>query len=219
MTSFTVPSNQSNCVSSCPVEREKKVKEEQRYEKSVEVDQKTKQIGLERNAVELILNETLPAAMEEARISLAAITLADCEAEIINNASVPEVLQVRTVKRRNYGRIFEPFSISGQVIVECVLVLRGDSPSDTTSWEYAKATMATENLEFFAELQRINLEAITSKQLSTIKAALKVRSCSSETRLIHETNCLTAIKFTTYSSQSLPILQRCGSTVYLVMRE
>lgn len=76
-----------------PVEREKKAKEEQRYEKSIEVDQKTKQIGLERNAIELMIS-ALPALSEDARASVALITLADCEAEILNNSAVPEVVQV-----------------------------------------------------------------------------------------------------------------------------
>lgn len=86
------------------VERERKVKDEQRYEKSVEVDQKTKQIGMERNAVEQILIGTLPAT-EEAITALAAITLTDCETEIINNASVPvpEAIQVSLLTSRNSG--------------------------------------------------------------------------------------------------------------------
>lgn len=70
------------------------MREEQRYEKSIEVDQKTKQITLERNLVEQILTDTLPTAGEEARGALAEITLGDCEKEILKNSTVPEAIQV-----------------------------------------------------------------------------------------------------------------------------
>lgn len=70
------------------------MREEQLYEKSVEVDQKTKQIGLERNAVEQILTAHFPAAWDQAKAALAEITLADCETEIINNSDIPEAIQV-----------------------------------------------------------------------------------------------------------------------------
>lgn len=79
--------------------------------------------------------------------------------------------------------------------MECVLVLRGDTD---TSWSHGKAllveegdtigTSPTPSLNLFTELERINLETITSKQLSTIRAALKV--CATLTYL---KNCLTAI--------------------------
>lgn len=75
------------------VERDKKVKEEQRYEKSIEVDQKTKQIGLERNAIELLIN-ALPAVTEGARVALSELTFADYETGILNNSAVPEAIQV-----------------------------------------------------------------------------------------------------------------------------
>lgn len=70
------------------------MREEQRYEKSIEVDQKTKQITLERNLVEQILTDTLPAAGEEAKVALAEITVDDCEEEILKNSTVPEAIQV-----------------------------------------------------------------------------------------------------------------------------
>lgn len=82
------------CFSSLLVEREKKVREEQLYEKSIEVEQKRKQIGLERSAAEQILTSQFPVAWDKARAALAEITLADCEAEIINTAFVPEAVQV-----------------------------------------------------------------------------------------------------------------------------
>lgn len=75
------------------VERDKKVKEEQRYEKSIEVDQKTKQIGVERTAIELLIN-ALPAVTEGARVAMAELTFADYETGILNNSTVPEAIQV-----------------------------------------------------------------------------------------------------------------------------
>lgn len=60
----------------------------------MEVEQKTKQIGLEKIAVEQILNNTLPTNVQEARTAVRAITLADYEAELINNDTIPEVVQV-----------------------------------------------------------------------------------------------------------------------------
>lgn len=82
------------CFSCLPVEREKKVREEQLYEKSIEVEQKTKQIGLERIAAEQILTAHFPVAWDKARAALAEITVDDCATEIINNTVVPEAVQV-----------------------------------------------------------------------------------------------------------------------------
>lgn len=79
------------------VERDKKVHEEKRYEKSIEVDQKTKQIGLERNAVDQILTISIPGALEKAGFALKSVTLKDIEVEIINNNPVPEAIQVSCV--------------------------------------------------------------------------------------------------------------------------
>lgn len=70
------------------------MREEQRYEKSIEVDQKTKQITLERNLVEQILTETLPAAGQGAKEAVQQITLDDCEQEFLSNVAVPEAIQV-----------------------------------------------------------------------------------------------------------------------------
>lgn len=77
-----------------PVERELKVLEEQRYEKTVEVDQKKKQIGSERNAADRMLTETLPAEWSNVKQALKEITLEVVEAEIGGNGDVPEIIQV-----------------------------------------------------------------------------------------------------------------------------
>lgn len=85
--------------STITVEREKKLLAEQRYEKSIEVDQKTKQIGLERNALDQTLTEILPAAWTNVKESLGEITVADCDAAILDDQSqVPEAIQVRELE-------------------------------------------------------------------------------------------------------------------------
>lgn len=72
---------------------EQREKEEQKYEKSVEVEQKTKQIGMERTAADQILAETMP-AVTEARKLLADITQSDVEEISLSTTAPPEAIQV-----------------------------------------------------------------------------------------------------------------------------
>lgn len=90
MAKFNLPN--STPINNDTVGGQRREKEELKYEKSVEVEQKTKQIGLERSAAEQILMEMIP-GVDQARKLLTEIGQEDV-AEITSFTTAPEAIQV-----------------------------------------------------------------------------------------------------------------------------
>lgn len=121
-------------------------KKEQSYEKSVEVEQKSKQITIEKAEAEEALASALP-VLEQARIALEDLDKSDIT-EIRSFATPPEAVQI---------------------VCECVVILKGIKD---VSWKSAKTMMSESG--FLKSLQELNVDGITQKQTTQVRSHMKV---------------------------------------------
>jgi dynein heavy chain, axonemal len=112
----------------------------------VEVEQQSKQIAIEKTEAEEALSAALP-ALETARLAL----------EDLEKSDITEV------------RSFPTPPEAVQVVCECVLIIKGIKE---ISWKSARAMMSDNS--FLRSLQELNCDAITQKQLSNVRAHMKV---------------------------------------------
>ncbi|VDM31178.1 unnamed protein product [Hydatigera taeniaeformis] len=119
-------------------------KRAQSKQKAEEMETLSKTIEKEKAAVESILTEALP-ALEQARAELGELDKSD------------------VTEMRSFVKPPRPV----QVVSECICVLKGSSE---VSWKVAKAMMADVN--FLQSLQTIDVDAIGSKQLASVKERL-----------------------------------------------
>uniref|UniRef100_A0A8W7PMI7 AAA+ ATPase domain-containing protein n=1 Tax=Anopheles coluzzii TaxID=1518534 RepID=A0A8W7PMI7_ANOCL len=121
------------------------VKKLEASEKSVEVEQQKKIITVEKAEAEEALAAALP-ALEVARLALSDLDKSDIT-EIRSFATPPEPVQV---------------------VCECVAIIKGFKE---ISWKTAKGMMSEGN--FLRSLQELDCDAITQKQVATVRANMK----------------------------------------------
>uniref|UniRef100_A0A182NRZ8 AAA+ ATPase domain-containing protein n=1 Tax=Anopheles dirus TaxID=7168 RepID=A0A182NRZ8_9DIPT len=121
------------------------VKKLEASEKSVEVEQQKKIITVEKAEAEEALAAALP-ALEVARLALSDLDKSDIT-EIRSFATPPEPVQV---------------------VCECVAIIKGYKD---ISWKTAKGMMSEGN--FLRSLQELDCDAITQKQVATVRANMK----------------------------------------------
>ncbi|XP_053669700.1 dynein axonemal heavy chain 10 [Anopheles nili] len=121
------------------------VKKLEASEKSVEVEQQKKIITVEKAEAEEALAAALP-ALEVARLALSDLDKSDIT-EIRSFATPPEPVQV---------------------VCECVAIIKGYKD---ISWKTAKGMMSEGT--FLRSLQELDCDAITQKQVATVRANMK----------------------------------------------
>uniref|UniRef100_A0A182IR22 AAA+ ATPase domain-containing protein n=1 Tax=Anopheles atroparvus TaxID=41427 RepID=A0A182IR22_ANOAO len=121
------------------------VKKLEASEKSVEVEQQKKIITVEKAEAEEALAAALP-ALEVARLALSDLEKSDIT-EIRSFATPPEPVQV---------------------VCECVAIIKGYKD---ISWKTAKGMMSEGS--FLRSLQELDCDAITQKQVATVRANMK----------------------------------------------
>lgn len=121
-------------------------KKDQAFEKSIEVEQKSKQITIEKTEAEEALASALP-VLEQARIAL----------EELDRSDITEI------------RSFATPAEAVQIVCECVVILKGIKD---VSWKSAKAMMSESG--FLKSLQELNVDGITQKQTTQVRSHMKV---------------------------------------------
>ncbi|XP_050088792.1 dynein axonemal heavy chain 10 [Anopheles aquasalis] len=121
------------------------IKKLEASEKSVEVEQQKKIITVEKAEAEEALAAALP-ALEVARLALSDLDKSDIT-EIRSFATPPEPVQV---------------------VCECIAIIKGYKD---ISWKTAKGMMSEGN--FLRSLQELDCDAITQKQVATVRANMK----------------------------------------------
>jgi dynein heavy chain, axonemal len=133
----------------------------------VEVEQQSKQIAIEKTEAEEALSAALP-ALETARLALEDLEKSDIT-EVRSFPTPPEAVQVRFLcKIEIFQELTFVFRLM-QVVCECVLIIKGIKE---ISWKSARAMMSDNS--FLRSLQELNCDAITQKQLSNVRAHMKV---------------------------------------------
>ncbi|GLH10276.1 Dynein heavy chain, cytoplasmic [Gryllus bimaculatus] len=129
---------------------------ERAQRKNAEIEEKSRLINAEKEDVESILSEALP-AFEFACLGIAELDRGDIT-EIRSLATPPEPLLI---------------------VCECVAILRGIKD---VSWKAAKGMMADSN--FLKSLQETNCELITMHQIRAVKAHMKKTQKLDQMKLI-----------------------------------
>ncbi|KAK3924935.1 Dynein heavy chain 10, axonemal [Frankliniella fusca] len=120
-------------------------KKDKATEKSIEIEQQAKVINTEKGEAQEVLAEAMP-ALEAARAALAELEKSDIT-EIRSFATPPEAVQV---------------------VCECVVIIKGIKE---VTWKSAKAMLSDPN--FLKNLQALNCDNITQKQVQAVKAHMK----------------------------------------------
>lgn len=122
-------------------------KKESVVEKSIENQEASKLISIEKEEAEEILNQALPALID-AR-------------EALSNLNKNDITEIRS-----FATPPEPV----QVVTECVAILLGYKE---VNWKVAKQMMA--DPRFLTTLKGLDVDAITPKQQVQVRAKLKVQ--------------------------------------------
>ncbi|XP_055696351.1 dynein axonemal heavy chain 10 [Lutzomyia longipalpis] len=127
--------------------------------KSIDVKERTKQIELEKTTAEEVLMAAIP-LLEKARLALGDLEKSDIT-EIRSFATPPEAIQV---------------------LCECLLILKG---AKDVSWKAARTVMA--EADFLKNLQEMNCDTITQKQLTAVKNHMKKTTKMEDMKAISKT--------------------------------
>ncbi|GAB0094127.1 Dynein heavy chain [Sergentomyia squamirostris] len=127
--------------------------------KSIDVQGRTKQIELEKTTAEEVLMAAIP-LLEKARLALGDLEKSDIT-EIRSFATPPEAVQV---------------------LCECLLILKG---AKDVSWKAARTVMA--EADFLKNLQEMNCDTISQKQLTAIKNHMKKTTKLEDMKAISKT--------------------------------